>query len=146
MGILICTFNLFHQAETIVEASNITDEVSVEVISENNERQGNKTTKKIKTNKKKLYEKKECDVFSRHDFSMLEKGYFTNSGRYFNHSCSKCAILFVTSKKYKGFLVSNKTPAYYCKICEILLCSKCHIASINSNGRSRRLKEVSGVY
>ena len=58
MGILICTFNLFHQAETIVEASNITDEVSVEVISENNKRQGNKTTKKIKTNKKKLYEKK----------------------------------------------------------------------------------------
>lgn len=71
---------------------------------------------------------------------MLEKVYFTISGRYHKHRCSKYGILFVSSKKEEGYNVSTKLPAYDCKLCEILLCSKCHIAGLNSNGQSRRRK------
>ena len=102
--------------EAVVEDTNETDDATVEIINENNVTKGKKIVRKDKKPIKKKESKKikniktnECDEFSKHDLTILEKGYFTTSGRYHRRNCSKCNILFVTSKKEDGFLyVTNQ--------------------------------------
>ena len=134
--------------EAVVEDTNETDDATVEIINENNVTKGKKIVRKDKKPIKKKESKKikniktnECDEFSKHDLTILEKGYFTTSGRYHRRNCSKCNILFVTSKKEDGFFVCNKSVAYDYKHCDILLCSICHMSGISSNGRNRRRRK-----
>lgn len=70
---------------------------------------------------------------------MLEKGYFSSSGRYIGRSCTKCKVPFITSKTENGRFVSTKEPAYNYKLCVILLCYTYFIDGLNNNSvRGRR--------